>query len=71
MTKTVTSVTLHTTAEGQRLSYTYSELDDSGRLINSNKRESIVVLDTPENSSVLSAILIIMDKANSVLTKDA
>jgi hypothetical protein len=44
--KKVTSFTAHTTAEGQRLSYTYSEIDSSGNLVKSNVRESLIVLDS-------------------------
>jgi hypothetical protein len=44
--KKLTSFTAHTTAEGQRVSYTYSEIDDTtGKLISQNNRESFIVLD--------------------------
>ncbi len=46
MVKKITSFTAHTTAEGERLSYTYSEIDDNGTLVKSNERVSCIVLDT-------------------------
>lgn len=55
--KKITSVTLHTTSEGQRLSYTYSVIDEnSGAVISENNRESLVVLDIPANKDVLKNI---------------
>lgn len=43
--KRITSFTSHKTAEGDRLSYTYSEIDEKGALIKSNERETCIVLD--------------------------
>ena len=55
--KKLTSVTMHTTSEGQRLSYTYSVIDvNTGTVISENNRESKVVLDIPSNQTVLDAI---------------
>lgn len=55
--KKVTSITMHTTSEGQRLSYTYSEInEDNGSVISDNNRESMVVLDIPANKDVLDEI---------------
>lgn len=55
--KKITSVTMHTTSEGQRLSYTYSVIDENtGTVISENNRESKVVLDIPSNQTVLEAI---------------
>lgn len=52
--KKLTSVTMHTTSEGQRLSYTYSVIDeDTGAIISDNNRESMIVLDIPKNAEVL------------------
>lgn len=52
--KKVTSITMHTTSEGQRLSYTYSVIDEqSGDIISSNNRGALVVLDIPSNKEVL------------------
>ena len=55
--KKVTSVTMHTTGEGQRLSYTYSEIHEStGAVSSDNNRESLIVLDIPANAQVLAHI---------------
>lgn len=43
--KKITSFTAHTTAEGQRLSYTYSEIDENGGIVTSGDRISCIVLD--------------------------
>lgn len=44
--KRLTSVTLHTTGEGKRLSYTYSLIDSETRnVISDNIRKSIAVFD--------------------------
>lgn len=55
--KKITSITMHTTSEGQRLSYTYSVVDEnSGAVVSSNNRESLVVLEIPANEGVLESI---------------
>lgn len=57
MIKQLTSITMHTTSEGQRLSYTYSEIDETeGVIISENNRESRIVLDIEANSEVLTHI---------------
>lgn len=43
--KRITSVTILTTAEGKRLSLTFSEIDDSGNIIKENERANRVVVD--------------------------
>lgn len=43
--KKVTSFTHHVTAEGDRISYTYSEIDDNGKLLNQNVRQNFIVVD--------------------------
>ena len=43
--KKLTSFTAHKTEEGQRISFTYSEIDSMGRLINQNVRENFIVFD--------------------------
>lgn len=43
--KRITSFTAHTTAEGERLSYTYSEIAEDGTLIKSNFRATCIVLN--------------------------
>jgi hypothetical protein len=41
----VTSYTSFMAAEGLRLSYTYSEIDENGNIIKSNIRKDMVVMD--------------------------
>ncbi|MBC5746055.1 hypothetical protein FMM74_021535 [Lachnospiraceae bacterium MD308] len=43
--KKVTSFTHHTTAEGSRLSATFSEITETGNLVKSNERFNIIVVD--------------------------
>lgn len=53
---------MHTTSEGQRMSYTYSDIDeDTGKVISENNRESMVVLDIPANKEILEHINAVMD----------
>ena len=42
--KILTSFTKLNTAEGQRISYTYSEIGDDGVLISQNNRENFIVV---------------------------
>ena len=44
--KKLTSFTHHVTAEGDRISYTYSEIDSTGKLVNQNVRENFIVVDS-------------------------
>lgn len=41
----VTSITTHTTAEGKRISITHSEIDETGKIIQDNKRVNRVVVN--------------------------
>ena len=41
----VTSITTHTTAEGKRISLTYSEIESTGKIVGDNKRINRVVVD--------------------------
>ena len=43
--KKVTSITILTTAEGKRLSLTFSEIDQSGNIVKENDRVNRVVVD--------------------------
>lgn len=43
--KKLTSFTHHVTAEGDRISYTYSEIDSTGKLVNQNVRENFIIVD--------------------------
>ena len=52
MIKKVTSFTGHQTAEGTRLTFTYSIIDENGNLVKSNQRATIIVLDDGINQSI-------------------
>ena len=43
--KKITSFTSHKTAEGTRLSATYSEITEDGQLVKSNERFNVIVVD--------------------------
>ena len=51
--KVITGVSILTTAEGQRITYTYSIIDDvTGTIIQNNVRRSFIVLDTETQGMV-------------------
>lgn len=52
MVTKITSFTAHLTAEGMRVTFTYSVIDGEGNLVRSNQRATCIVLDT----DVISAI---------------
>ncbi len=45
MIKRVTSFMHHTTGEGERLTFTYSEINEDGTVAKDNIKGSIIVLD--------------------------
>ena len=56
--KKITSFTHHTTAEGERVTFTHSIIDDNtGQLLKSNERRTLIVID----DSILKAIETIND----------
>lgn len=60
--KKITSITMHITSEGQRISYTFSEIDESsGTILSDNNRTSFVMLDIEANRLALSAVKTIED----------
>lgn len=61
--KKLTAIAVVTTAEGERVSYTYTELDADGNVISQNNRASFVALD----ESLLAAISTIKDSVNARL----
>lgn len=66
--KVLTSVTMHTTSEGQRLSYTYSEVnEDTGAIVRDNIRESLIVMPTAANTAVLEHIGAVKDYVSGKL----
>lgn len=50
--KKLTAFTIHTTAEGKRCAYMYSTIDDTGNIVEANRRGNCVLLD----QDVLSAV---------------
>ena len=61
--KKLSAVAIVTTAEGERESYTYMELDDSGNITSQNNRGSFVALD----GEVLAAISTLKNAVNARL----
>ena len=43
--KILTSVTQFTTGEGTRISFTYSEISESGNIISQNNKASFIAVD--------------------------
>ncbi|GAA0762388.1 hypothetical protein [Clostridium sartagoforme] len=64
--KKITSFTAHTTAEGERLSYTYSEIDENGTLVKSNERATCIVLDSDILDSISKINKFLLDRENSI-----
>lgn len=63
--KKITSLTWHATAEGDRLSFTYSEISDDGSLIRNNVRENYILLES--DTDQLSAINTLKEYAKAKL----
>lgn len=61
MVKKITSMTIHQTANGQQVAFTYSLIDEGGNIVTQNKRSEIVVLD----SDVLDAIDVLYNFINT------
>lgn len=60
--KKITSFTHHKTAEGSRISATYSEISEDGKLIKSNERFNIVIVDDDMQSHVDAITRILTSK---------
>lgn len=61
--KKLSAVAIVTTAEGERVSYTYTELDESGNITSQNNRASFVALD----DDLLAAIATLKNAVNERL----
>ena len=61
--KKLSAVAIVTTAEGERVSYTYAELDSDGNITSQNNRASFVVLD----DDLLTAIATLKNAVNARL----
>ena len=64
--KVITSFTSHRTAEGTRLSATYSEINSEGQIVRSNERFNLVVVDL----EIQQAIDLINDFLNTRIPSD-
>lgn len=53
--KRITGIAILTTAEGERITYTFSEIDENGNIIKSNEKRSFVVMDT-ETETILTQL---------------
>ena len=54
MVTKITSFTAHQTAEGMRITYTYSVINEDGSLAKSNQRATVIVLDADINSAIVN-----------------
>ena len=61
--KKLSAVAIVKTAEGERVSYTYTELDSDGNITSQNNRASFVALD----EELLAAIKTLKDAVNARL----
>lgn len=52
--KKVTSFTAHQTAEGMRITYTYSIIDEQGNVVKSNARATLIVMDEDIQKAIAS-----------------
>ena len=52
MVTKITSFTAHQTAEGMRLTFTYSVIGEDGNLIKSNQRATVIVLAEEINEAI-------------------
>ena len=66
MVTKITSFTAHLTAEGMRVTFTYSVIDSEGNLVKSNQRATCIVLDT----DIISAIDAVNDWLHDKVTTE-
>ena len=52
MVTKITSFTAHQTAEGMRLTFTYSVINEDGALVKSNQRATLIVMDEDINNAI-------------------
>lgn len=60
MISKITGIAILTTAEGKRITYSYSKIDENGTIAESNIKQSFVVLD--EDMEILNIIKELEDK---------
>lgn len=60
MKKVITSFSVLTTAEGENVAFTYSEIDDDGTKVKENIKKSIILVDdtTIENVKLIRNFLL-------------
>lgn len=63
--KKITSFTHHTTAEGERISYTFSEIDDSGKIIKSNERRTLIAIRDKELEAIRTINEFLLEKVEN------
>lgn len=63
--KKITSFTHHTTAEGERISYTFSEIDDNGKIIKSNERRTLIAIREKELEAIKTINEFLLEKVES------
>lgn len=64
-TKKVTSFVHHVTGAGSRISYTYSEIDENGKIVADNVKDSLVVVD----ETVQAAVDTVNEYLNGILNQ--
>lgn len=68
--KNLTSVAI-TEINGQKvLAFSYDEIDETGRVIKSNIRDSRVIIKTPDNKEILDTIGKIEDFAENIINNN-
>lgn len=63
MKNVITSITTHITAEGMRISFTYSQINETGEIVKSNERVTRIVTD----DAIIANINALNDYAMSIL----
>lgn len=63
--KRLTSITILTTAEGKRISATYSDIDNDGKIVSENNRVNRIVVD-PDALKLISGL---EDYAQKIIEK--
>ena len=65
--KKITSFTGHETAEGKRLSYTISEIDEDGNLVKSNERKTCIILDSEVEKAYNTLNKFLLDRESATV----
>ena len=66
MQKIITSISILKAAEGNKLSYTFSEIDVNGSLLRTNVRESFIIVD----QEILDLATKLEQKVNQISLKN-